>query len=194
MENITKNEMLFVLSIFKNPEVEYNASSIAKAMGISPMGSLKIARRLEKEEILISRQLGKARFYKLNLENEYPREYVKFLLKKEAEHSQAYIKVWIRELKKIKNADLAVLFGSVLSKQKAANDIDVLFVTDQKRFSKLKEEVEAINQVNQKELHPVYQSKEDVKKNIKLNDKPLLSALKGIVVFGEDVLIEIMRK
>jgi len=122
MNDITNNEMLFVLNIFKSPEKEYNANNMAKYLGISPMGALKIAKRLEKENILKSKQIGKAKIYRINMKNDYPKEYVKFLLKREAEQAPAHVKMWIKELRKIKNADAAVLFGSILRK-KEANDI-----------------------------------------------------------------------
>ncbi len=193
MKNVTNNEMLFILNIFKSPEIEYNANSIAKKLGISSMGALKIAKRLEKEEILVSRELGKARFYKLNFSNDYVIQYVKFLLKREAEQSSPYIKRWIKEIKKIKNADAAILYGSVLKEHKEAMDIDVLLITDSKRYKKLSEEIDAINRVNIKKLHIMYQTKQDVKDNIKKGDKPLLSSIKGIVVFGENVIINLIR-
>ena len=194
MRGITNNEMLFVLSIFKSPELEYNANSIAKLMGISSMGALKIAKRLEKENIIVSRELGKAKFYKLNLGNDYVREYVKFLLKREVEQAHPYVKMWIDEVKKLKSADAAILFGSVLRKYNEAGDVDAVLVTDEKRFSELKGEVEEINAVNVKRLHPVYQSKADFVKNISKGDKVLLSAIKGIVVFGEDMVIKVLQK
>ena len=195
MKEITNNEVLFVLSIFKNPELEYNANSIAKQIRISSMGALKIAKRLEKENIIKSKELGKARFYRLNLNNDYVSQYVKFLLKREAEQTHPYVKVWIDEIKKLKNADAAVLFGSVLRKHKEARDIDVLLIVDnKKRFRKLDKEIEEVNLVNLKRLHPMYQSEEDFKRNIKKEDKPLLSAIKGIVVFGEDKIINLLRK
>lgn len=194
MKDITNNEMHFVLGIFKNPESEYNANSISKLIGLSSMGSLKIAKRLEKESILVSRELGKAKFYRLNVSNEYVREYVKFLLKREAEQAHPYVKVWIRELKKLESADAAILFGSVLRKYREAGDIDAVVITDEKRFAKLKREVEEVNSINVKKLHPVYQSKEDFSRNIKKGDKVLLNALKGIVVFGEDLLFNLLRK
>jgi len=193
MNDITNNEMLFVLNIFKSPEKEYNANNMAKYLGISPMGALKIAKRLEKENILKSKQIGKAKIYRINMKNDYPKEYVKFLLKREAEQAPAHVKMWIKELRKIKNADAAVLFGSILRK-KEANDIDALLVTDQKRFSKVEKEVENINIINIKKLHPMYQSKKDIKTNIKKEDKALLSAIKGIVAFGEDKLINLIEK
>jgi len=193
MKDITNNEMLFVLSIFKSPEKEYNASNMAQHLGISPMGALKIAKRLEKESILKSKQIGKARIYQINMKNDYAKDYIKFLLKREAERAPAYVKVWIRELRKIKNADIGILFGSVLRK-KEANDIDTLLVTNQKRFSKLKKEVEDIDLINIKKLHSMYQSKKDVKANIKKEDKAVLNAIKGIVAFGEDKLINLIEK
>lgn len=193
MRDITNNEMFFVLNIFKSPEKDYNASGIAKLLGITPMGSLKIARKLEKENILKSKKIGKAKIYRLNMQNNYVSDYIKFLLKREAEQSPGYIKVWINELKKIKNADVAVLFGSVLRK-KEAKDIDALLITTQKKFSELKKEVENINLINIKKLHPLYQSKEDVRANIKKEDKALLNAIKGIVAFGEDKIIGMLEK
>jgi len=194
MKDITDNEMRFVLMIFKSPETEYNANNIAKHLGISSMGALKIAKRLEKEGILISKELGKAKFYKINLDNDYAKHYIKFLLKREAEQASAYVKRWINEIKKIKNAYSAVLFGSVLKKEKEANDIDVLLISDGKKFSGLKKEIGEINLLNTKKLHPLYQAKKDLKENIKKSDKPILNAIKGIVVFGEDNIIELIEK
>lgn len=194
MNDITNKEMLFVLSIVKSPEVEYNANSIAKVIGVSSMGALKIANRLVKENILIARKLGKAKFYKINFNNDYARQYIKLLLKREDEQSDPYVKVWISEVKKIKNADAAILFGSLLKKHKEANDIDAVLITDKKRFQKLRKEVDEINLINVKKLHPLYQTKEDFMKNIKKGDKPLLSAVKGIVVFGEDEILSLLEK
>ena len=190
--NITKNEIEIVLRIFKNLEKYYNANSIAKEIGITSMGALKILKRLQKENILIPKKLGKATFYKLN-NNDYTKHYIKFLLKKESESSFPYIKKWINEIKKIKNADSAVLFGSILKKHKEAKDIDVLLITNKKRFSKLKKEIEEINLLNTKKIHPIYQTKEDFNNNIK-KDKILLNAIKGIIIFGEDLIIELIEK
>ena len=194
MKDITNNEMVFVLTIFKSPETQYNANSIAKLIGISRMGALKIAKRLEKENIIVSKELGKAKFYRLNFSNDYVKQYVRFLLKREAEQAHPYVRVWVDDVKKIKSADAAILFGSVLKKYKEARDIDVVLITDKKRFSKIKKEIEEIDKLNVKRLHPVYQTKEDFINNIKKGDKVLLSAMRGIVVFGEDMIIDLLQK
>lgn len=192
MKSITNAEMLFVLRIFKSPEQEYNANSIAKQLGISAMGALKIGKRLEKEGILNSRKVGKASIYQINFDSKYARFYVTFALQREAQQAPPYVRRWIEEVRKLNTAKVAILFGSVLHKQKEARDIDVLLImdTDKKQFAKLQKQVETINSMNPKKIHPVYQTETDLRKHIKEKQGVVLNALKGIVVFGEAVLME----
>lgn len=193
MSLITKKEAEFVLTLLKSPETDYNAHSISKKLNISPMGALKIAKRLEKERILTSKKLGKAVFYKVNLNDEYARQYVKLLLKREAEQAEPYLKVWISEIRKLKNADAAILFGSVLKKGSQANDIDVVLITNQQRFEKLKKEIEDISALSPKRVHPVFQTADDFENNIKKRDPVILNVIKGIVTFGEDIIIKTLK-
>lgn len=194
MANLTNNEMLFVLTVLKNPETEYNANSISKILKISPMGALKIAKKLEEENIIRSKKFGKAKFYNLNFNNDYTKRYLSFLLNREVEQSGSYIKRWANELKKIKNAEAAILFGSVLSKEEKAKDIDVLLIVKKDKFQNIKKEIESINLISKPELHPLYQTFEDLKVNIDKNDKVILNAIKGIVVCGENKIIELLKK
>ena len=193
MKDITSNEMNFVLTLLKSPEVEYNATSIAKPLHISPMGALKIAKKLEKERIITGKNKGKARFYALNLEEEYVEQYVRFLLHREVAQALPYIRVWIRELKKLKHADVLILFGSVLRKQEAARDIDVVAIITKKTFETVKKEVAGVDAINRKKLHLLYQTKQDFKDNIKKLDSVLLNAIKGLVVKGENVILEALK-
>jgi predicted nucleotidyltransferase len=194
MKDITFNEIRLVLRILKSPEEDYNANNLSKVLGISPMGTLKIAKRLVKEEILTSKQIGKGIFYSINFKNPYAKQYLQFLLKREGEYSAPYIKRWISEIRKIKNSELAILFGSVLSKNETAKDIDVLFVVSQKIFNELKKEIGQVNKMNDKKIHPIFQSIQDIKDNIKKQDKVVLNAIKGIVIFGEDTLLGVIEK
>ena len=88
---------------------------------------------------------------------------------------------------------MIVLFGSVLEKPNP-NDIDVLLVTDQKRFPKLQREIKELNEINIKKIHPIYQTYNDIVKNIKKRDKPVLNAIKGIIVFGEERFLEVYNE
>ena len=194
MNDISKNEMEIVLRILKSPEVAYNANSLAKEMKISSMGALKIVKRLEKENILMAQQLGKATFYKINKTSAYALNYISFLLKREIEQAHPYVKMWANEIKKIKHIEGVILFGSVLKKYQEANDVDVLLITDKKGFSLVKKEIEEINLINTKKIHPVYQIKKDLIDNIEKKDKVVLNAIKGKIVVGESFFIQVLTR
>ena len=194
MKNGKNNEMHLLLSILKSPEINYNASSLARSLNISPMGALKIARRLENEGILLSKKIGKANIYSINTHNDYARHYIKLLLKKEVQDASPHVKRWIRELEKLENSLGVILFGSILRKEKEANDIDALIIVDKEGFEKVKKEVHSLNAINEKKIHALYQTKEDFKNNIKEENKVVLNALKGIVIRGGDLIFELMQR
>ncbi|MEK6825042.1 MAG: hypothetical protein AABY02_04270, partial [Nanoarchaeota archaeon] len=106
---MTNNEMLLIATILKSPEVPYNANTLANILEISPMGAWKIAQKLQKEDILHADKIGNAHILKLNLANEYARNYMRFVLAREIEIAPPYVKRWITELKKIKHAELIIL-------------------------------------------------------------------------------------
>ena len=194
MKNGKNNEMHLLLSILKSPEINYNASSLARSLNISPMGALKIARRLENEGILLSKKIGKANIYRINTRNDYAKHYIKLLLKKEVQDASPHVKRWIRELEKLENSLGVILFGSILRKEKEANDIDALIIVDKEGFEKVKKEVHSLNAINEKKIHALYQTKEDFKNNIKEENKVVLNALKGIVIRGGDLIFELMQR
>ena len=189
----TDNEMNAILGIAKSLNEDYNANNLSKVIGITSMGTLKILKKLEKEGILKSNQMGNAFFYKVDFNNEYTIDYIKFLLKNEAEFSNPYVKRWIRELKKIGKADVIIIFGSVLKIGEKANDIDVLFMVEKKSFVLLKSEIERLNKINEKKIHPVYQTFSDLKSNLIKKDKVIINTIKGVVVKGEDKFIDLIK-
>jgi predicted transcriptional regulator len=189
-----KNDGIIVLKLLKDYEKEYNANNLAKEVGITSMGVLKILKRLEKDEILKSKEAGKAVFYKINIGNEYAQKYILFLLQKELQESSPIVKRWINEIKGIKNAQIALLFGSILSKGKNAHDIDVLFVTNENNFSGLKKEIAEKDKISIKKIHPVFQTMHDFRQNIKNRDKIVVNAIKsGLIVYGHEKMIEMMK-
>ncbi len=193
MKEITQAEMKAVLTLVKSPEIIYNANSLSKIIGITPMGTLKILKRLEQENIVKSKKIGKATTYKVNVKDSYAQKYLSLILVRETQSANPQVKRWITEIKKVKNADVILLFGSVLEKPDP-NDIDVLLITNQKRFPKLQQEIKELNEINIKKIHPMFQTHEDIVKNIKKRDKPILNAIKGIIIAGEEKFLEIYNE
>ena len=81
-----------------------------------------------------------------------------------------------------------------MTKEDSANDIDVLFILKQNNFNALKRKIEKLNEINEKNIHPIYQTFNDLKQNIIKEDKVILNAIKGLVAFGEDNFISLIKE
>jgi DNA-binding Lrp family transcriptional regulator len=187
------NKEKVILRILKD-DIEYNANSISKKVGLTPMGCLKILRQLEKENIILSKKKSNIIFYNFNFKNQYAKDFASLILRKEADYSSVFIKRWTNEIRKIKGVNMSIIFGSVLTKGSNANDIDILFVMDKKDFAKIKVNIEKLNLISEKKIHPVYQTKEDLLKNLKNKDSVVTNIIKGVVVMGEKEFMNILEE
>ena len=149
---------------------------------------------MEKQKLLKAKQMGKAVFYKPDLNSNYTKTFLKFLLQKKAEETKSRVKRWVKELRKLQNnAEIGILFGSVLEKEKY-NDVDLLIVLKQSQNSKINILINKINRINIKRIHVIKQTKEDIKQNLKKGDKVVLNAIKnGIVLFGYEKIIGVIQ-
>lgn len=181
-----KNEYKIFLRIFKDYNKQYNANSLSKKIGISVMGVLKILKRLESKDILISKQLGRAKFYSINFNSDYARDYFIFSTRQEIESSNSGLKVWISEFKKIRGEIQAgMLFGSIINKNNF-NDVDMFVLVNKKDIKKLEEEIKKIDKVSSKKIHLIKQTERDLKSSLK-KDKKLESIFSNcIFIFGQD--------
>lgn len=188
---LTNKESEAVLKLFKDFSKEYNANSISKEVGLSPRGALKIFKRLEKERFLVSKKLGKATFYKLNLNEVYVRKIIETLLIGE---SMDKAQRWIDEFKAVfEYTEIVIIFGSIIKNPKNAGDIDVLFVFKNKNYKKISEFVYEKNKVLFKKIHEIPQTMEDLKVNLKKNPAIIDALRTGYVLHGHDKIIGVIK-
>ena len=182
MTAVTPLEKKIVLKLFKDFTIDYNSSSIAKVLNKTRVGTFKALNSLEKDSIVKGRILGKARFYRINLEDEYARKNVETLLMEEA---KSYTR-WKDELNELfRLTHIVILFGSIIRNEEKANDIDLLLVFDKKNNNKVNQFIKEKNQLLIKKLHPIKQTRDDLRKNILKRDKVILDAIRsGIVLHG----------
>jgi len=194
MEQISNNEMKIMSILFKEPYVDYNANNLSKITNLSSMGTLKILKKLEKQNLIKGKQMGKATFYKPHLKNQYSQIFIELILRKEAEESLPKVKRWIKELKKFeKDSEIGIIFGSLLKKS-GFEDIDFLLIINSLKNKKINQITKNLNEINIKKIHLVKQTDKDFKKNIKEKNKIILNALKeGIVIFGHKKIIRAIQ-
>ena len=187
---IPKNTKKIILHLLKNLEL-VNINQISKLLNISVGSSFKILKELEKNNLVLSSDLGNAKFYQINLDNEETIRWCEILLSEERRNLKGYSKIYAEEIQKFEHAELIILFGSVLN-NKEFNDVDVLFITNKPK------EVTGfclnLSKVRTKPVVPLILKKEDFIKEIKNKKEVVLNILKtGIISRGESVFIEVLK-
>lgn len=186
----TDLERELLLKLLKDLSKDYNPSSIAKEVNKTRMGTFKALQSLEAKGIVKGQTLGKARFYKLNLESPYARKTAELMLMDEANQHQR----WVDELKELfQHVNIAIIFGSIIKDEKNAKDIDLLLVYPEKNNASVNSFIKQKNEILVKKIHPVKQTKEDLIRNLKKKDAVMLDAIRnGVVLHGFQEFVELI--
>ncbi len=179
-----KKEQEIIKTLFKDFLTPYNSRNMSKVVGISHAGTFKILKKLEKKEIVKAKKIGQAVIYSLDIENPLTQREIEMALTIEAQNN----KKWIEEFKQLKNKmHFAILFGSILHREKSARDIDLLVVADKKMFKDIKKIINQKNTILLKKIHLILQEKKDFEKDIQNQNKTLIEIIKtGVVLFGQE--------
>ena len=189
---IPRNTTKIILYLLKNlSEFGHNINQISKALEISVGSAFKILKGLEKDNILYHKEISNATHYKLNLNNNETIKLCELLLLSEKRGLKSYAKIYAEEIAKFEQAELIILFGSVL-KEKTFNDVDALFLTNQVR--KVNSFCIEISKVRTKPVVPLILKKEDLINELKKRKKAMLSIVKdGVIIKGESVFTEVIK-
>ena len=187
---IPKNTKKIILYLLRNLEL-VNINQISKKLNISVGSAFKILKDLEKNSIVLSSNLGNAKFYQINLNNKETIKWCEILLSEERRNLKGYSKIYAEEIQKFEHSELIILFGSVLT-NKDFNDVDVLFITNKpKEVTKF---CLNLSKIRTKPVVPLILKKEDLTKEIKNKKEVVLNILKtGIILSGESVFIEVLK-
>ena len=191
MIELTKKEQEALLIIYKDISNFYNANSLSKELKITQVGTMKLLKRFEKNNILLSKRIGKSIVYKINIEEEFVQKLIAFALINEAGKYQR----WKDEFKSLNEKDRILLFyGSASRNYSDAKDIDIFIVINKKDFHEVSKKLEKIQSILPKKLHAIKATKEDLIKNIKENNKSMTEILKtAIVLYGYDKYMEVVN-
>src|SRR3989344_9410577 len=190
---IPKNTAMVVMFLLRNTDkFGYNINQIAKLNKISVGSAFKILKELEKDKLIIKNEISNASHYKLNFDNPETTKLCEFLLLGEKRTLKGYAKIYADEIIKFKDAEMIVIFGSVLQKGKEFNDVDVLFITNQ--VKKVNNFCLEISTVKTKPVVPLIMKPEDLIKALKQKKEAIINMIKeGIVLKGESLFLEVMK-
>lgn len=193
MPPLSIKERDVLLLLFIDYSRDYNASSLSKKVGLTRRGALKIMKKLREQEMVISRQYGRAIFYKVDLNNVYAKQRVIVALMEKAREKA---KRWLFEFEKLGAlAEIMIIFGSAIRNYEKANDIDLVLVYQQKEEMAIQKEVEFNRRTSLKPIHLIKQSPQDFIHNLKKPDPVLINALRlGCVLKGYEKVIDAVHE
>lgn len=190
MKTDKKYEILRLL--FKDFLNNYNSRSISKLIGISHAGAFKILKKLEKQEIVKSKRIGRAVIYSINFENPVACKEVELALVLD---SQNY-KRWIEEFKGLsKEGRIIAMFGSAVKDYSKAGDIDILIIlNNNKEVDEINKFINEREKILPKKIHIIRMTSEDLVKNIRKKDKVIIDIIKNaIILYGYNKYVEILK-
>jgi len=193
MDIDNKERILGIL--LKEPFKTHTTTSIAEALKITRQGAWKALNKLEEDSIIYLKPISKAKTgtitISLNWSNPVTEKNLSLILTKEALKQER----WRINFEEVENKTyFLILFGSILTKPKQANDIDIIAVTDKKNFKKIEEAIIKIQKTQIKKIHIIDLTKEEFKEELKTENKAYINAVKnGVVLYGQDNFINSIR-
>ena len=187
----TKKEQEALLTLYKDFASFYNANSLSKKLEITQVGTMKLLKRFEKENFVVSKKIGKSIVYKINVKEEIVRKLLAFALVNE---SQKYVR-WKDEFKGLyKEGRIILFYGSASRNYAQARDIDVMIVLEKKDVPEINKKIIEIQGPLPKKIHSIKATKEDLIKNIRNKNDAMMEIIKtAIVLYGYDDYMEIIN-
>src|SRR3989344_1507900 len=171
---IPKNTKKIIIYLLRNLEL-VNINQISKKLSISVGSAFKILKELERNDIVLSSNLGNAKFYQINLNNEETIKWCEILLSGERRNLKGYSKIYAEEIQKFEHSELNVLFITNRPKEVTKFCLNLL-------------------KIRTKPTVPLILKREDFIREIKNKKEVVLNILKtGIILRGESVFLEVLK-
>ncbi len=191
---LTGKETRLISYLWRHYQERSSINGLARLTEITPKGAYKILKKLERDDIMIKETIANADIYHLNFKNSKTEDIVKYVLKSEpAPH--LYVKVLQKELEPLHQLTTAlIIFGSVVAKGLQAQDIDLLIILNKKNLTRVQSGIRDIERIIPQKIHPVFQTKADMPKNLRKKDPVIIAAIqKGFILWGHDLLYKLIK-
>ena len=194
---IIKKSYEILKILLKNIAKKHTVTSLSKEREISRVGSWKLLKELEKENLIIMTSIGPEKTsvleVSLNWDNPILEKTLALLLTEDALKQNK----WRYNFKELENhVDFLILFGSILHSPKEANDIDILnLVSNEESFMKIGKIITAIQITQSKKIHAINLTEKELKHELNNKNKVYAEALKkGVVLFGQENFIKFIKE
>lgn len=192
MKGLSDKETEILLLLFRDISNDYNSNNITQKINITSAGAFKAMKKLEKQKLIIGKRMGKAVFYKVNLDDYYTFRIMETLLINETREK---VSRWLDEFKELyEYADIIIIFGSIVKNPKNANDIDLLVISKEENNNIINKIIKDRRIISTRPIHLIKKTKEDLNKSLKRKDEVILNVIRSCyVLHGYDKLLGVVK-
>ncbi len=192
MKGLSDKEIEILLLLVKDISNNYNSNNITKKIKITSAGAFKAMKNLEKKGLVVSKKMGKAIFYKTNLEDYYTFRLIETLLINEAREKASR---WLEEFKELnEHSEIVMIYGSIIRDQKNAGDIDLLVISKQENNTKIDKIIKERRMISTRPIHIIKRGQKELIENLKKKNEIILNIISSCyVLHGYDKLIETIK-
>ncbi|MBS3113778.1 MarR family transcriptional regulator [Candidatus Woesearchaeota archaeon] len=166
MLSLSDNEFSVLNFLVRNFSEKLTIRNIAQRLNFSPAGVFNILKKLEKQSIVVGQKLGTGLFYSINFENKIAEHLAEIVLL----HSDEKIDLNIEQFKQ---ANAAIL-----------DEKSLLLITDNI----------TVFDISIPNIEVITKTEDEIIDLLRKKDSQMLQILKkGVVLFGEDKIVEIIK-
>ena len=187
------NIKLELISLFRsNYFNQLHIREMAKLIGKSHVSLLPHLKSFEKDNILLSKNVGKSKVYSLNLENNQVREFLSLSEKKETLNllsKEFFIKKLYDEFLSLNLNGCLILFGSYASlTHDKESDIDLFYIGELRESEKKK--IKDFGKTYNKEIHLTSMNLKQFKEQLSKQGALIKEIVKShIILYSHDIFI-----
>ena len=183
---------LILKILLKEFFIEHTITSLSKEAKLSRVGTWKILKKLEKENLILLSRLGEGKTsinkVTLNWNNLVLEKTLALILAEEAVKNNR----WINAFKDLENkVDFLIIYGSIIYSSKEANDIDVIEITN--KFLEVEKIITKIQKTQMKKIHAINMAQKEFREELQKNNSFMDAVKKGIILFGQERFIKFME-
>ena len=183
---------LILKILLKEFFIEHTITSLSKEAKLSRVGTWKILKKLEKENLILLSRLGEGKTsinkVTLNWNNLVLEKTLALILTEEAVKNHR----WINAFKDLENkVDFLIIYGSIIYSSKEANDIDVIEITN--KFLEVEKIITKIQKTQMKKIHAINMTQKEFREELQKNNAFMDAVKKGIILFGQEKFIKFMK-
>lgn len=192
----TTHQKKILLYVLRNPFESHTITSLSQALQLSRVGIWKIIKKLESQQHLILKPVGKGKTstfrIALNWENPLTEKKIALYLTEEALQQPR----WRHNFKELEEkVDFLILFGSILHSPQQAHDIDLIGIVSKKEnLVKIQHTLDKIQKTQSKKIHTMNFLEPEFQQELQRQNRAFLDALKkGIILFGPEKFVKFMK-